>query len=254
MTDSDRVLVTEEREPWKDADLMFRLYDDEGLTYSEMADRFGCADSTINSWMMKHRAEEIREEIDVEIPDEEPYKDEETMRALYEDEELSTTQISAVLGCSTGAATEWLGKLGIDTRSRSDAMKISRRDDLTVTFYTHGSKGYEMVKGDEYPYPVHRLQAIAYWGIDAVKGNHVHHKDGIEWHNTEENLEVIGVSDHIATEHNGNIWLDKLRATEMYDEGASSYDLAPIFDVAPGTVIAWVRDVDDSVVRSTGGS
>lgn len=241
-------------EPWRDKELLLDLYEEQGLTYEEIGDLLGCGKTTVSSWMKKHRADEYREDLDVEIPDEYPYRDGELLEYLYLDEELSTTEIAAVLDCSTGAVINWLNKHDIETRSTGEGVSKAYRGPRRVNFYTHGSKGYEMVKGDEYPFPVHRLQAIAYWGIDAVKGNQVHHKNGIEWDNREDNLEVLNARDHIGQEHAGNIWLDRLRAVEMYREGLSSYDVAPALDVSSNTVIRWVREFDPDLIRSKGGA
>lgn len=251
---SDGTPQSDGEEPWKDKDLMFRLYHDEDYTYAELADRFGCGESTVSSWMMKHRADKIRERLDVEIPDEHPHRDEDLMKKLYVDEQLSTIKISAVLGCSTGAVNEWLGRHGIETRSAGEAIAISKPDPKDVYFYTHRSKGYEMVKAEDHPVAVHRLQAVAYYGFDALEGKVVHHRREVPWLNTEDNLELMTKAQHHDHHKAKMTWLDRLRAAEMYREGASSYDISPTFDVSPGTVLENIRRVDSSLVRNNGGA
>jgi hypothetical protein len=65
-------------------------------------------------------------------------------------------------------------------------------------------------------FPVHRLQAVAEWGIDAVKEKVVHHKNEIPWDNRVENLEIMTKEDHVShhmTGHDFNDhWVDRERA------------------------------------------
>jgi len=54
-----------------------------------------------------------------------------------------------------------------------------------------GARGYvtmnvSMGKDDYTKVAEHRLTAIAEWGLDAIKGNHVHHANGIPWLNVPE--------------------------------------------------------------------
>lgn len=240
-------------EPWRDKEVMMELREEQGLTFREIGERLGCSDGTACTWMKMHKADELREELDVDIPDEKPYQDGELMEQLYENEELSTTEIAAVLDCSTGAVVEWLSKHGIKTRSISEGNKLASEGGIIPTFYTRAAKGYEVANSSYATVYIHRLQAVAYWGMEAVNNKHVHHKNSIPWDNRKDNLELLEGGDHISRVHEGNIWLDRLRAAEMYDEGASSYDLAPVFDVTPNTAIRWVREVDDSLIRNNGG-
>jgi len=50
---------------------------------------------------------------------------------------------------------------------------------------------------------VHRLAAVAWFGFDAVKNKHVHHKNGIPWDNRECNLEPISPEEHNTIHHKG---------------------------------------------------
>jgi len=47
----------------------------------------------------------------------------------------------------------------------------------------------------EYVY-LHRLTAVASEGFEAVVDSHVHHKDGITWRNTVDNLELMTHGEH----------------------------------------------------------
>lgn len=236
-------------EPWRDKELMFRLHFEDDYTYREMANRFGCTPSTVGNWMKKHRAQELRVKLDVDIPDSYPYRDPELMERLYVEEELSSNEIAAVLDCSSGAVMDWLDRHGINTRSASEGISKANKKE-GPHFWTKKQNSYEYIKDGKTSFLHHRLLAVAYYGYEAVCGNVVHHIDEIEWHNVESNLELMELGDHTVHHKTAMNWLDKLRAAEMYRSGASSYDIAPTFDVSAGTVIKAVRDVDPQLIRN----
>ena len=43
---------------------------------------------------------------------------------------------------------------------------------------------------------VHRLLAVAEYGFEAVRGKHVHHKNGVHWCNWRENVEPRDPPEH----------------------------------------------------------
>lgn len=61
-------------------------------------------------------------------------------------------------------------------------------------------EGYEYVTEDgstqEQPVYIHRLVAVAEYGIDAVKDMDVHHKVPIQWLNVPDNLEPVDPIEH----------------------------------------------------------
>jgi hypothetical protein len=48
---------------------------------------------------------------------------------------------------------------------------------------------------------VHRLLAVAEYGLDEIAGKSVHHKNGIKWDNRPENIEVMEPGEHISEHH-----------------------------------------------------
>jgi len=82
-------------------------------------------------------------------------------------------------------------------RARGVKMKELRPVNLMM------NGGYERWQhdwdGERFRFPVHRLAAIAWFGIDAVKGKDIHHVNGIPWDTREDNLEVLSVAEHNAT-------------------------------------------------------
>jgi len=82
---------------------------------------------------------------------------------------------------------------------------------VTVYYETRSDKGYERwrtrVNGRHRSVSVHQLVAIAD-GADPHKvfsdgAFHIHHRDGVEWHNAPSNLTVVDAGDH-ARRHGGD--------------------------------------------------
>lgn len=252
MQGSKPLCCTDGGEPWKDKKRLFELHE-KGHTYEQIGDKLGCSQSTVSAWMVRHRAAELREELDVEIPDDKPYQDAELMERLYVDEELSTTEVAAVLDCSTGAVIDWLGRLGIGTRSRSEGVSISKGGPKDWYFYSNKVYGHETIKPNrDTAVLIHRLLAVSEFGFEAVKNMSVHHINGIPWDNRPDNIELVSRSDH-RRRHQGNFtWLDHLRALEMYDECRSSYKVAEVIGCAPRTVRDWIHEIDPDMIDPPG--
>lgn len=169
------------------------------------------------------------------------YKDAKLLEEKYHGEKLSTNEIADEWDCAPNTVRKYMRKNNIPIRSRSEAISNSHDGGDIPTFYTRADKGYEVADSSETGIYIHRLQAVAYWGFEAVKDNHVHHIDGIEWHNTEDNLMLIDPSQHMRHHHGNYNWLDELRAVEMYDEGASSYDISGVIGCSPVTAMNWIH-------------
>jgi hypothetical protein len=102
--------------------------------------------------------------------------------------------------------------------------------------------------GEKYHVPVHRLMAVAKWGFDVVKGNIVHHKNGVEWDNRPENLEVKSQSEHIR-EHfrNGQYGPSKPTAEDVaemrrdYNGEKAIKEVAEDYPVSYNVVVEAIR-------------
>lgn len=127
-----------------------------------------------------------------------PWRDEETIRELYVEKKLSTTEIGERLNCDSKTVSRWLEKHGIEARGRVEAMTRVKRKE-PVRYRTH-PRGYEhwrcQIDGTKRTVYVHRLVAVAEWGFDAVADKHVHHKNEVPWDNRPENLELLAPGDH----------------------------------------------------------
>lgn len=132
-----------------------------------------------------------------------PWHDRETLEELYVEKELSCNEIAERFPVTGRTINEWVRRVGIETRSASEAKIIAGRRYHLPTFETY-SNGYErcetFYRDERSVVFIHRLLAVAEYGFEAVKGKHVHHKNGIPWDNRPENIEILTPSEH-ATHH-----------------------------------------------------
>jgi len=124
------------------------------------------------------------------------YRQEETLRRLYCEENLSTIQIADQFGVNKETIRNWMIRHGIERRDKADK---HRREHAT---FKTGSKGYEWWRdyhGGEKVVGVHQLVAVAEYGFDMVAGKDTHHRNKIPWDNRPENIEVMSQSEHSST-------------------------------------------------------
>lgn len=125
-----------------------------------------------------------------------PWTDYETMNRLAQ-RGLSQPEMADELGCSQDTISRWLNRHGIDHDVRSERSGGKR---LTARFETR-CDGYERWRswdsedGNQYVL-VHRLLAVAEYGFKVVDGKHVHHRNGVQFDNRPENLELLDPSEH----------------------------------------------------------
>jgi len=103
-----------EEHPWRDKDLLERLYHDEDLNQYEIADRLGCARNTITQWMAKFDIE--TETRGPQTTSEEILRDEEKLREAYTGN--TTTELCEQLECGAGTLSRWMNEHGIETGVR----------------------------------------------------------------------------------------------------------------------------------------
>jgi len=174
------------------------------------------------------------------------HKDAEVLNRLYNDKKLSMQEVADELGTTRSTVRYWMDKHDIDRRERKDALLISGgAPSMTV-----GSNGYENVTisqgGELSRVEIHRLVAIAEHGIDAVKDNHVHHKNEIPWDNRPNNLEVLSVKDHM--EKHDHVTPDsvKLAAWSLYESTDLKYrEVADRLGETTTNVSSYIKYVRD---------
>jgi hypothetical protein len=134
-----------------------------------------------------------------------PWRDPEVLRDLYVDEEMSTIEVADELGTKSGTISKWLDRHDIEARSISEAM-TKYHEKQPVPFST-SYQGYEVWKGmtnrENVSLGVHRLAAVAWFGLEAVANGLVHHENEIPWDNREENLQPMSRGEHNRV-HNRN--------------------------------------------------
>lgn len=196
---------------YKDEEWLREAYKDNSI--QEMADMIDCSTATIHKYM---------NEYDIERPDKHKPKggkhtDKEWLREKYEDEKMSQNEIAEIAGVHKGTIKHWLDQHGIESRSKKEAINLSwenaekRRQKVGERFaeihrtlhpfvftkkngyvYAGSSDGQG---GSEFV-PIHRLLAVAEYGIDAVKDKVVHHKNKIKWDNRPQNIELMDAAEH----------------------------------------------------------
>ena len=137
-----------------------------------------------------------------------PWRDEDTLRELYIEKDLTVHQVGDRLGCSGRTISEWLRRKDIETRGWSEAARhgLSRKPAQLETL----RDGYEQWANEhndaKYRCRVHRLLAVSEFGFEAVADMHVHHKNNIPWANWPSNLELLSPSDHMKFHSQDLVW------------------------------------------------
>lgn len=160
------------------------------------------------------------------------YKDEDLMRRLYLQNEMSQAEIAERLGCANSTVSNWLDEHGIEKRSRSEAAQLAYGGD--PVYYWTRSDGREIwthcFESEHSNVYVHRLLAVAKFGFDAVSENNVHHLNEHKWDNRHENIGLMSHGEHSGYHHTKVSTFDKVRMAEFYRNGdCTTYDLAEMF-------------------------
>jgi hypothetical protein len=172
---------------------------------------------------------------------EQPWRDEDLLRELYLDEQMSANEISDELECGATTVRNWLHRHDIPTRSISEAHKV-KGDPVPFWTRTRGHEVWcESFGGQENAFVyVHRLAAMAWHGVEETANTDIiHHKNEIPWDNREENLKLIEERGDHFTEHRKFNDLQRLRVAELYENGdVGSYVLADEleYDINPSSV------------------
>lgn len=140
------------------------------------------------------------------------YRNADLMEELYVEQQMSMSEIASELDCSTATVSRWIDRHGIGARELSEASRLSMLK-KPAHFHTN-NKGRELWaenSGEEYDIvQVHRLLAVAEYGLDAVVDKHIHHKNEIPWDNRPENLVPMDPSEHLSQHTSGNTRNEKI--------------------------------------------
>lgn len=168
------------------------LYYNQGLTQTEIAERFDTHQRKVSEWMREYDIAPGRGgRIPIDTTKEEIYD-------LYYNQGLSQTAIGERFGVHQTIISKRMREWGIAPGKRFDLAAKARK----VPWATFGTNhaGYEVWRARDgetmHTVTVHRLAAVAWYGLEAVAGNVIHHKNDIRWDNREDNIEVMSDSEH----------------------------------------------------------
>lgn len=183
--------------PWRDEETLRSLYVGEGKSISQVADELDTSYSTVYRWMERHNIPKRQATQDTNGP----WRDKETLEELYIEQRLTIPEVAEELECGKTTIHRWLKNHGIGRRNSG-----GRRE---RAWFGTDNWGYERwnEKISESCVRVHRLQAVAEYGFDAVKDKVVHHRNGFKWDNRPDNLELM-----TATEHSKHHYIERERA------------------------------------------
>lgn len=165
-----------------------RLYVEEEMTQQEVAEELGYQSRTPVVDAMKKF--DIQSRSRGSKNRNAPWKDESTLRELYHEEGMSLRKIGDKLGCDSVTVHNQMKKMEIPRRERTHR----RQRHAGLSF--HGD-GYEMWNDKYGCVLVHRLAAVAWFGMEAIKDKDIHHISEIPWDNREENLVPLTRSEHM---------------------------------------------------------
>lgn len=98
--------------PWRDQVRLEQLYLSERKSTYEIAEELGCSRVTISNWLGKFDIERRSRQ-----PDECVLSDEQLVRELYQERELSLSETAAEAGCTVWKVRYWLEEHGIERRA-----------------------------------------------------------------------------------------------------------------------------------------
>ena len=180
--------------PYRDAEVLERLYIRENLTQPEIGDRLGCSNNTVSRWLRKHGIEKNSDYREL--------NDSEWVRTEYVEKGRDSYDIADELGCTNETVLNAVKHHGFDPHTKGHGRRTTHPTfDYDGPYARATSHLVEDGEQTTRSVRIHRLVAVAEYGIDAVAGKEVHHKNGIPWDNRPSNLEPLTSSEH-RTLHN----------------------------------------------------
>lgn len=174
-----------------------RQYVDRGRSTSDIGRQCGVDQVTILNWLKRFG---IETRSTSGHPDDAKWKDEEWVREQYVELERPATEIADELGISSQTFYYWMDEHGVER----EATRYGHKSRVEYATYYLDDQGYPRWQSKHQAddgrvtrnFHVHRLLAIAVYGIEAVEGKVVHHRNGIPWDNRPENIELLEPGEH----------------------------------------------------------
>jgi len=193
-------------------------YVEKAKPMEEISEICDCSASTISRWIDEHdlprrsRSESLRRARGTHDGE---FNKKKWLRKQYIEKKRSAIDIADECDVHVDTIYKRLEEFDIERRSIKEATGISDTIGFEgrehpawhehVTFYTHGRDNYEVWQhnweGEQTSVFVHRLLAVAEYGLDALEDKQVHHKNGIKWDNRPENIELLSSSEHTKLHH-----------------------------------------------------
>ena len=172
-----------------------------------------------------------------------PWRNEQLVNHLYHDKQMSGPEIADELGCSVGPIYARIK----DTRSTSEANRIwTWKLPLKIETSENGYERFQTkVHGEKMSFAHHRLIAVAEHGFDALKGNVVHHKNGIPWDNRPENLEVMDQGDHVREHMEETPQYEKTAMWALRETDYTAEDVGKMFGHTRSSVTTVWKRIED---------
>lgn len=129
-----------EAKPWRDRETLARLRNEECLSQAEIAERFDCSQTIISYWMREFGLDTEK------VTKPKPWRDEEVLRRLYIEQQLTMAEVADTLKCSRQAVEEWIHRHGIETRSRNPETpeELTERATLRKLYVEEGMSTYQI--------------------------------------------------------------------------------------------------------------
>lgn len=162
-----------------------------------------------------------------------PWRDKSLLRHLRRELDMSLHEMADVFGCAQTTVGNHCRNHGI--------RPIPKPAYFYMTYYGYES-WQDACKGEKVSLHIHRLQAVAEWGFEAVAGNDVHHKNGIKWDNRIENLEIMDPGEHMELHKSEYSKEEQTEIAEKYENtDASSRNLGKKYGITGVTVLRYHR-------------
>lgn len=100
--------------PWRDEELVRERYEDDGLSYSQIAERWDCCHTTVYKWADKFGIDHRDQHETFDTPRE--LVDADELYRLYHDEGLTADEIAERVGRAYVTVIRWMDKHGIERR------------------------------------------------------------------------------------------------------------------------------------------
>jgi len=125
--------------PWTDPSVLKQLRS-EGLSQAQIGERLDCSATTVKNWMHEFEMDTSRP-----TPDH-PWHDEDRLRTLYVDRELTIQETAEELGCHWLTVRKWLGTHDIEVRSRNPEIpnELRNREKLLRLYRGEGMSTYQI--------------------------------------------------------------------------------------------------------------